>query len=265
MSVPNSKGEEITVRIEALSKRSDITPFEVRSLKKDIEKLISVNAAEAYMLGGMLAAITGDYPESKELHEKSLRLAGDVVGYFNFGVSMKTVGDLTLAKKLFAKTAEMVPGDVELFNHRLQNIAFLLDYEELEPIISEFKRVNNNFDVDSLKAVVDAREFIDKASELNISLKQVKAVGLHIEHALLKHGLSTVHMLEKVSNFDGVSHIYFELNVDANSAKQLVDVNEYLMDLILEDESITDWDKIVVNVIRREHAPLNANVEHNAA
>lgn len=265
MSVPNSKGEELTARIEALSKRSDITPFEVRSLKKDIEKLMSVNAAEAYMLGGMLAAITGDYAESKELHEKSLRLVGDVVGYFNFGVSMKTIGDLTLAKKMFAKAAEMVPGDVELFNHRLQTIAFLLDYKEVEPIISEFKKANSSFDIDQLKAVVDARDFIAKASELEISLDQVKAVGLHIEHALLKHGLSTVHMVEKVSNFDGVSHIYFELNVDAVAAKQLVDVNEYLMDLILEDESITDWDRIVVNVIRREHAPLNSNVEHHAA
>lgn len=265
MSVPNSKGEEITARIEALSKRSEVTPFEVRSLKKDIEKLISVNAAEAYMLGGMLAAITGDYAESKELHEKSLRLVADVVGYFNFGVSMKTVGDLTLAKKMFDKTSELVPGDQELLVHRLQTMAFLLDYNALDSIVADFKKANSTFDIEALKAVQDAREFIGRVGGHGISIEQISKVGLHIEHALMKHGLSTTHMVEKVSNFDGVSHIYIELNVDANSASQLVEVNEYLMDLILEDSAIVDWDKIVVNVVRREHMQASASVEHSAA
>lgn len=265
MSVPNSKGQELTARIEVLSKRSDVTPFEVRSLKREIDKLVSVNAAEAYMLGGMLAAITGDYAESKELHEKSLRLVADDVGYFNFGVSMKTVGDLTLAKDLFAKTAMIVPGDTELLAHRLQTMAFLLDYESLEPIIADFKKANSTVDVDELKAVKEARAFVSSVESLGICLKQIAKVGLYVEQALLKYSLSTAHMVEKVSNFDGVSHIYLELNVEANSVSQLVEVNEYLMDLILEDSAIEDWDRIVINIIRREHLQGLAGVEHNAA
>jgi len=265
MSVPKSKGQELTARIEVLSKRSDVSPFEVRSLKRDIEKLVSVDAAEAYMLGGMLAAITGDHAESKELHERSLRLEADDVGYFNFGVSMKTVGDLTLAKELFKRTAEIVPGDLELLNHRLQTLVFLLEYDELELIISEFKRANSSIDVDELKSVKEARDFVKSLESLGIGLDQVARVGSHIEKALLDHKLSINHMLEKVSSFDGVSHVYLELHVEANSAGQLVDVNEHLMDLILEDPAIEDWDKIVVNVVRREHLHANANVEHSAA
>jgi len=265
MSVPNSKGQELTARIEVLSKRSDVTPFEVRSLKREIDKLVSVNAAEAYMLGGMLAAITGDYVESKELHERSLKLVADDVGYFNYGVSMKTVGDLSLAKDLFAKTATIVPGDTELLAHRLQTIAFLFDYETLEPIISDFKKANSAVDVDEFKAVKEARAFVSSVDSLGICLKQIAKVGLHVEKALLKYKLSTAHMVERVSSFDGVSHVYFELNVEANSASQLVEVNECLMDLILEDPAIEDWDRIVVNIVRREHLQLHSGVEHSAA
>jgi hypothetical protein len=265
MSVPKSKGQELTARLEVLSKRSDVSLFEVRSLKRDIEKLVSVNAAEAYMLGGMLAAITGDHAESKELHERSLRLVADDVGYFNFGVSMKTVGDLTLAKKLFEKTAELVPGDLELFTHRMQTLVFLLEYEELELIVSDFKRANTSLDVDGLKIVKDARDFVKSVESLDISLGQIARVGRHIERALLSHKLSIAHMIEKISGFDGVSHVYLELHVEANSVDQLVDVNEHFMDLVLEDPAVEDWDKIVVNVVRRDHLHANANVEHSAA
>ncbi|PUB45650.1 hypothetical protein ACI51W_06395 [Pseudomonas marginalis] len=122
MSLPNTKGEEITARLEILSKRSEVNPFEVPSLKKDIEKLASVNAAEFFMLGGMLAATLGDSGESKELHEKTLRLVSDEVTFFNFGISMKTVGDFTLANKMFNKVAEKLPGDSILLTHRLSSM-----------------------------------------------------------------------------------------------------------------------------------------------
>lgn len=261
MSLPNTKGEEITARLEILSKRSEVTPFEVRSLKKDIEKLASVNAAESFMLGGMLAAIIGDYVESKELHEKSLRLVSDEVTCFNFGISMKTLGDLTLAKKMFNKVAEKVPGNSELLAHRLQTMAFLLDYGSLDTILADYKRANPAVDVEVIQPVCDARRFIRRAEDLKISMDQLSRVGLHIEHALLKHDLSVGRMLEKLSSFDGVGHIYLELSVDAVSAVQLVQVNEYLMDLILADSHIESWDRIVVNIIRREHE----SVENNAA
>lgn len=59
MSLPTTKGDEITARLEALSKRSEVATFEVRPLNKVIEKLASVNTAESFVLGRLLAAITG--------------------------------------------------------------------------------------------------------------------------------------------------------------------------------------------------------------
>lgn len=265
MSVPNSKGRDITVRIEALSKRLDVTPFEVKVLEREIDKLVAVDAAEAYMLGGMLAATTGKRDESKVLHEKSLRLLTGVVSYFNYGVSMKTVGNLTLANELFEKAAELVPGDSQVFKHRLQTLAFLLDYEEFETVVDKVKRSGPPFDVDELRPVIEAREFIRQVSDLGISLAQLKKVGLHLQHVLLQCDLNVSQILERISHFDGVSHVYVEASVDATDAKQLVDVNERLMDLILEDPSIDDWDRIVVNIVRRDYQQERLNLEHSAA
>lgn len=265
MPVPDSKGSDITLRIEALSKRNDISPFEVKSLQREIDKLMAVSAAEAYMLGGMLAAIIGNRDESRSLHEKSLKLEYDVVGVFNYGVSMKKVGKLSLAKQEFAKAFEMAPGDTEIFEHSVQTMNFLLDYSQFESVVDFMRRARPDFDISDNPEVLIARSVIEHLESLDVSIGEFRAFGLHAEQALLKYDLSAIWVSERYSHFDGAPHIYVEFLVDSNSASVLYDVNEYLMDLVLGDECLKSWDKIILSVGRHEPEHERDGLEHSAA
>lgn len=266
MPVPNSKGEDITKRIEELSKRSEISPFEVKSLQRDIEKLMAVDAAEAYMLAGMLAAMTGNRADAQALHEKSLKLKCGVVELFNYGVSMKKVNNLTLAKELFSRADAFSPGDIQIASHRFQTMNFLLDYEGFEDVMGNLQKIHPDFNAQEIPEVQVAQGIIDKLSGMGVSLGEYRRFGQHAEQALLEFDLSATHIVQRVSSFDGVPHIYAEYHVEVNSADVLVGVNETLMDRILSDESLESWDKVVINVVRRDQDQLDLEeYEHTAA
>lgn len=265
MPVPDSKGSDITKRIEKLSKRSDISPFEVKSLQKEIDRLMTVDAAEAYMLGGMLAAMTGDLDNSKALHEKSLRLECDVVGLFNFGVSMKKVSNFTLALELFAKAAELSPGEFEIATHRLQTMSFLLDFTGFSCVFDELVKTHPGKNVQEMPAVLNAQGIMESLNALDISIDEYSKFGRHVEKSLLERGLSAFEVTQHISSFDGVSHMYAEYHVDVTSAELLVEVNELLMENIISDESLEGWDKVVINIVRRDQDSHRDHVEHSAA
>lgn len=266
MPVPNSKGVDITKRIEEISKRSEVSPFEVKSLQRDIEKLMAVDAAEAYMLSGMLAAMTGNRADAQALHEKSLRLKCDVVGLFNFGVSMKKVNNLSLAKELFARADALSPGDLQVASHRFQTMNFLLDYEEFDGVMDNLQKAHPDLNAQEIPEVQVAQGIIDKLSGVGVSLREYHRFGQHAEQALLDFDLSATHIVQRLSSFDGVPHIYAEYHVEVNSADVLVGVNEALMDRIVGDESLENWDKVVINVVRRDQDQLDLEVyEHTAA
>lgn len=266
MPVPNSKGQDITKRIEEISKRSEVSPFEVKSLQRDIEKLMAVDAAEAYMLSGMLAAMTGKRADAQDLHEKSLRLKCDVVGLFNFGVSMKKVNNLTLAKELFSRADAASPGDLQVASHRFQTMNFLLDYEEFEFVLGNLQKAHPDINVQEIPEVQVAQGIIDKLGSIGVSLGEYRRFGEHAEQAMLHFDLSATHIVQRISTFDGVPHIYAEYHVEVNSADILVGVNEMLTDRILGDDRLENWDKVIINVVRRDQDQLDLeDLEHTAA
>lgn len=266
MPVPNSKGIDITARIETLSKRNDVSPFEVKSLQRDIDRLTSVDPAEGYMLGGMLAAMTGKREIARSLHEKSLRLEYDVVGLFNYGVSMKKVGELTLAKSIFVKADELAPGDKDVFAHHVQAMNFSLDYRNFHQVVSSMEKTRPEWDVREVADVNLAYDIVEQLEALEVSLVEYSKFGVHVEQALLKYDLSSTHVSEHFSHFDGVPHMFTEFFVDSNSAAVLYDVNEHLMDLILGDEALINWEKVVLSVVRMEQEPVGRDgLEHSAA
>lgn len=255
MPVPKSKGVDITTRIEVLSKRKDISPFEVRSLQREIDNVTSVDPAEGYMLGGMLAALIGKREESRSLHEKSIKLEYDVVGLFNYGVSMKKVGELTLAKSIFTKAQALAPGDRDVFVHHVQTMNFSLDYVNFHREVSAMEKARPEWNIREASDVVLAFDVIEQLRALDISVEEYSGFGRHVESALLKYELSSAYVSEQFSHFDGVPHMFTEFYVDSNSAATLVEVNEHLIDLVLGDEELTNWEKVVLSVVRQEQEP----------
>ncbi|MBF6033083.1 tetratricopeptide repeat protein [Pseudomonas sp. P155] len=251
MPVPQLATAGITDRIQALSDQETKRPFDVKSIERDIERLKAISAAEAFMLSGMLKAALGEYDASKELHLKNLRLSMDEVGLVNYGISLRMLGRYTEAKVYFLKALERSPGSPEILEKIVHTSTFVCDYEDLEKIVAGFARANPTFVIEDMPCMATARSVISHLGEMNISLSEYKLVGTFVEQAMIEFGLVASFMHEKLSNFDGVKHIYIEVPLPVKDAAQLVAINDRVAELVLGCDDILSWDRLVVNFIDR--------------
>lgn len=249
MSVPETKSSEITERINLLSRQADVTPFEVKSLKRDIERLKQFDASESYMLSGMLCSILRDYAGSRDFHEKSLKLSYSLVEIVNYAVSMKRLGRASESLYFYFKAAEMDPANQAHVNNVLQLMTFVGDFEKYEATLSRFQKANPEYDIRELTYVTTIESIREHLSVAGVPESEFKIAGALVEKALGEFGFNSLHMLERLSNFDGVNHVYVELAVEAKSASELVQVNDRVVELILECEDLTCWDRLVYNVV----------------
>jgi tetratricopeptide (TPR) repeat protein len=258
MPAPQLATAGITDRIQALDGREPISPFELKSIERDIDRLKGVSAAEAYMLSGMLSAALGDYGSSKESHLRSLRLAMDDVGLVNYGISMRKLGRLKEAQVNFLKALERSPGSIDILEKVVRTCVFLCDYEDFEAIIARFNKANPESVIEDMECMGNARSIVSHLERLNIPLSEFKMVGEFIEQAMIEFELVADHLHERLSNFDGVQHVYVEIPLAVKSAHKLVAINDRIAELVLGCEEITSWDRLVVNFVDKRSAPTSA-------
>lgn len=249
MLAPQLATASITDRIQALSRQESILPFDIKSIQRDIERLKTASAKEAYMLFGMLNAALGDYENSNEMHLKSLRLSMDVVGLVNYGISMRKLGRISEARDIFQKAFELNPADHMVFEKLIYTSTMLCDYLNVEDFISKFVRSNPDYDIEGMKCMETFRSIGSHLKSLDIPGSEYKIVGAFVEQAMLEFGVVNERMHERLSNFDGVPHLYLEVPVPVKSSQQLVAINDRIAELVLSCDEIVHWDKLVVNFV----------------
>ena len=249
MSLPKTKTSAITNKINLLSQKSSVSPFEVKSLQREIDTLMQVDAGEAYMLGGMLYSLVNDYDQSKLRHEKSLKLSFSLVEIVNYAVSMKRLGRVAEALFLFLKAVDSNPGDQSYVASAFQLMTFSGDFEKFDSVLSRFKKSNPTFDFREMPNVAVIESIREHLQVIGVPEAEFKLAGSLVERALTEHGYHARQMFEKVGSFDGEQHIYVELGIDAKSSADLVSINDRIADLILSSEQLTCWDKLVYNVV----------------
>ncbi|UZE02128.1 tetratricopeptide repeat protein [Pseudomonas mediterranea] len=247
----------ITDRIEALNAQDSILPFDVKALKRDIERLMAVNAAEAYMLFGMLNATLGDYEGSKEMHLKGLRLSMDEVGLVNYGISMRKVGRIQEAKLHFTKAFERSPSP-DILEKIVYASTLICDYEELELIVERFNKANPDYDLEGMECMDTFRSIEGHLKTLGIAPGEYKLVGEFIQQAMIEFGLVNDRLHVGLSSFEGVSHLYLEVPLPVKNAHQLVAINDRISELVLSCDDITNWDRLVVNFIDSKSVTMSA-------
>jgi tetratricopeptide (TPR) repeat protein len=249
MLAPQLATASITDRIQALSRQESILPFDVKSIQRDIERLKTASAKEAYMLFGMLHAALGEYESSKEMHLKCLRLSMDVVGLVNYGISMRKLGRASEARDIFQKAFELSPADPMLFEKLMHMSTMLCDYSNVENLILQFEKSNPSYDIEGMKCMETFRSIESHLDLLKIPLHEYKMVGAFIEQTMLEFGVVNESMHERLGNFDGVQHLYLEVPVPVKSVQQLVAINDRIADLVLSCDDIVSWDRLVVNFV----------------
>ena len=249
MSVPETKSSEITEKINLLSKQDEISPFEVKALQRDIDRLKQVSASEAYMLSGMLFSILRDYPQSKSNHEKALKLSYSPVELVNFAVSMKRLGRTSEALSLYFFASELDPANPRFVSSIIQLMTFAGDFERYSEALARFQKANPEFDIQELENIKTVKSVREHLKSVDIPESEFKLAGSLVEQVLCEFNVATKRMREKLTTFDGVKHVYIEMYVNARDASELVMINERVVESLLGDERLTCWDKIVYNVV----------------
>lgn len=256
MTLPKTKTSAITTKINLLLKKASISPFEVKSLQREIDTLKQVDAGEAYMLGGMLYSLVGDYEQSKLLHEKALKLSYTVVDYVNYAVSMKRLGRVTEALALYLKVTDINPADKHYVDNVFQLMTFSGDFEKFDYVLSRFKRANPGFDFDELPNVPIIESIKEHLEKVGIPEAEFKIAGAMVESVLIEYGYTAKQMFEKIGTFDTEQHVYIEMGIEAKSASDLVAINNKITELMITSDQISCWDRLIYNIVSFQQ-PIN--------
>lgn len=249
MPVPQLATARITDLIERLSEKATVSRFEVRAIEVEIDKLQKVSAVEAFMLSGMLQAVVGDYEKAKAQHEKSLLLPHGYVELVNYAISMRRVRHLSEAKDLFRRALERNPGSVEVLHKYVQSSTFLMDYSGLDDALNRFSKACPDTDLNAFEWMETARSILDHIKTVSIDMDSYRIFGQYVQQVVQEFSANNDNMHEKLGSFEDSQYIYVEMLVKAKDAKQLTSMNNRLADLVLLDDNLECWDKVVINFV----------------
>lgn len=225
---------------EAINGRISLSELDIARIKSDINSMAKINQARAYTLEGALYAALNEVDKSIAAHNKAVKhYKSTVDDQINFGVSLLHLNfwkeglskfDMQIKQKQISKrqikllaTTCMLIGDIDL----------ALECSNMN--ITD----NESFDVS--KECEVANDFLIKES---IDKTELKKICAHAETLAQKYRLNIKSCEYSVHHFHGERILNIDFNANSN-AKILFEVNEILMTNIIDDNSISKWDKIV--------------------
>ncbi|MCI1036894.1 hypothetical protein [Pseudomonas putida] len=249
MPVPQLATARITDLIERLSEKATFTRFEVKAVENEIEKLQKVSAVDAFMLSGMLHAAIGNYEVAKAHHEKSLLLPHGYVELVNYGISMRRVRHLYEAKDLFRRALDRNPGSLEVLHKYVQSSTFLMDYTGLDDALNRFAKASPETDLSQLEWMETTYSILQHLKAVSIDMDSYKVFGRHVQQVVQEFSVNNDNMHEKLGTFEDSQYVYIEMLVKVKDSKQVTKMNDRLADLVLSDDGIECWDRVVINFV----------------
>lgn len=112
---PLSIASNLLTAIDRLKNTDDPpAPFELARLQREADKLLKVNAQEAYVVQAGLAALEWDTDAVLHNTSKALRLGANIATYLNCALSLRLVGNTAGAVQLVTEAVQRYPTDTEV-------------------------------------------------------------------------------------------------------------------------------------------------------
>ena len=112
---PLTIGSNLLTAIEQLGFTDDLpAPFELARLKREADKLLKVNAQEAYVVQAGLAALEWDADAVLDNTSKALHLGATVATYLNCALSLRLVGNTAGAAQLATEAVQRYPTNMDV-------------------------------------------------------------------------------------------------------------------------------------------------------
>lgn len=187
MNLPKPKSHELIDRINALSEGEVNDAFIVNGIRRDAERLLSVDAFHANVVLGAVASIQGKHDVMHACHKKSLALyPNSLLAIVNYATSLSRTGFLVEARQYIRRARELYPDniavlrqfiDLSIESGRLRDALVALAYwDKLKPTES----------FSNLGSLRDSVQFLE---EFNITDDDVENVFEVQQEIIRKHTL----------------------------------------------------------------------------
>lgn len=249
MPVQLTTAAQITEQINFLAQSDNPSEMDIRRVRKEIEKVKSVDAAQHYMLLGMFYAVIGDGDECRANHDRSLRLSADTVLLLNYSFSLKRLGATGEALQHLLRAFEISPTE-SVFAEVAQAMLYSGDLREYDRVLDRFVRSNPGVSVDSVHSARYIRNFRSCLEKANVSLADFRVAMQLVEDVLAKeHVRPELEAIKFASgSFSGVTHVTIKILMSGRAVDKLVDLNEGIADAMAGAIEIEAWDRLVFNV-----------------
>lgn len=250
MTQPARATNQIQEKVESLKVgRVNFDSIEVASLFREIKSLRKTNAADSFMLEGMLYAKAMMVERAIAAHEKSIELSNEAFHLGNYATSLVKLNKFIKGAEYREQLLSSGFINTESVRSAVWVNAALLRFRRAQAVIEKYgssewfdREVAPSDYYYELKKLIP--EFLMFASNNNLSLDQIELIGEHLASVLATTEsvarLSTIEMRD----FYGkpfISILHF-VNAPPEEVHQL---NMRLVDLISADDRIECWDRVI--------------------
>jgi len=249
MAVKAIATDKVADELELLAKLESPTEFLVARVKRSVEQLKSVDQASYNMFLGVFYAIIGDFENSRDSHERSLRYSSDLTVYLNYAVSARRLGRFFDSYEILKRNLNSNPGSVNCFTELVDTMISLGDFREFDALRDKVLANNPGArlqDYDVVTHVNRVRHYLGVAG---VSEEEYMVACGVVNEILLQNNVYMRSNMVDMSSFDGVSHVTTRLAFQCSDVDKLARVNEMIADAIISEERLTAWDRLVFTVV----------------
>ena len=230
-AAPATKAAELVRRLSALANRVEISDFELRQMEQEANKLLQVDADQAYQILGGVASLRGDAQGVHREHKRALKLSGEAAASLrNYAISLAIISEFEAAWKTIQKSFRKDPTDQEtLWRYILFSIMsghFLEAQELMEGHEAEYT------DREEVKAICTA---IERGTFTERGVRKV----LSASHEVMQRARVSMETVDILADEEEEGSFLFEIFLSA-SREKAHECNVELDERIVAHEELTE-------------------------
>lgn len=219
---------EILSDIYILDNQDVKSDFSVMKISQAIKKLLKVDAADSYMLEGILNTVLWKEDDMISYFEKALKIRVDYQIVNNYAISLKKFGLYDLSMDRFSQALRLNPASRTAAVSLLNSAVLLGEIEKYSDVLDMYYGASNDNDFyNYYKHVVSLLR--------NIEANSVRVIGRNIVN-VLKDFKKDAYSLEIVSFGDENVNLSFQVSIENASLDDIYFANEKLNEFLCFSE-----------------------------
>lgn len=234
MSQPKTKASELVERLNDLIHRNEYSDFVLKQIRRDADSLKKSDVATSFLLLGMVASLEHNLTESREYHEKALKLCDNFVTNSNYATSLHRLGAITEATRYLERALKFEPENLSTLDKLINNAIAACRFRYAQKLVNRWNSMSPSEQHSDEEMIND---FVSVVNEHKVSDEEAKSLLTLASTHLLTSG-ATLHFASSGSYlyvFEEDSDRWIDYNfIVDKGVDDIVEMNCGLADLVAE-------------------------------